>query len=152
MIGCFLLKCTLGVVVEMSPSVSMFTVLYLLTFFQRTRYFLTQLSILGLKRESCQSANVVYESMNDLFCLVCLVPCFWATMEASGAPSEDLLQRPWLPVSISGCQLLAKSWFGETAYHVLLTDMHCVWEERMDSAAIQKRAQVQATLSKWLIN
>ncbi|XP_069020234.1 non-homologous end-joining factor 1 [Embiotoca jacksoni] len=63
-------------------------------------------------------------------------------MEAGGAPAEDvLLQCPWLPVSISGCQLLAKSWFGETAYRVLLTDMHCVWEERMDAAAIHSRAQ-----------
>lgn len=62
-------------------------------------------------------------------------------MEVRGAPAELLLQRPWLPVSISGCQLLAKSWFGETSYHVLLTDVDCVWEERMDSAAIQKRAQ-----------
>ncbi|XP_028255611.1 non-homologous end-joining factor 1 [Parambassis ranga] len=63
-------------------------------------------------------------------------------MESSGPPAEDiLLQRPWLPVSISGCQLLTKSWFGETAYRVLLTDMHCVWEERMDAAAIQSRAQ-----------
>lgn len=70
-----------------------------------------------------------------------LVPCLWAVMEARGAPTEVLLQRSWLPVSISGCQLLAKSWFGETAYHILLTDMHCVWEERVDSVAIQKRAQ-----------
>ncbi|XP_054479478.1 non-homologous end-joining factor 1 [Anoplopoma fimbria] len=62
-------------------------------------------------------------------------------MEVRGAPTEVLLQRPWLPVSISGCQLLAKSWFGETAYHILLTDVQCVWEERMDSAAIQKRAK-----------
>lgn len=62
-------------------------------------------------------------------------------MELRGAPADVLLQRPWIPVSVSGCQLLTKSWFGETAYHVLLTDMHCVWEERMDSAAIQKRAQ-----------
>uniref|UniRef100_A0A3Q0RM77 Non-homologous end-joining factor 1 n=1 Tax=Amphilophus citrinellus TaxID=61819 RepID=A0A3Q0RM77_AMPCI len=63
-------------------------------------------------------------------------------MEVSGAPVEDiLLQRPWLPVSICGCQLLAKSLFGETAYHILLTDMRCVWEERMDAAAIQSRAQ-----------
>lgn len=61
-----------------------------------------------------------------------------AVMEARG---DVLLQRPWLPVSISGCQLLAKSWFGETAYHLLLTDVNCVWEERMDSAAIQRRAQ-----------
>lgn len=62
-------------------------------------------------------------------------------MEARGAPTEVLLQRPWLPVNISGCQLLAKNWFGETVYHILLTDMHCVWEERMDSEAIQTRAQ-----------
>ncbi|XP_070711760.1 non-homologous end-joining factor 1 [Pempheris klunzingeri] len=62
-------------------------------------------------------------------------------MEASGAPTDALLHQPWLPVSIGGCQLLAKSWFGEAAYHVLLTDMHCVWEEAMDSGAIEKRAQ-----------
>lgn len=62
-------------------------------------------------------------------------------MEPGGAPPAVLLQRPWLPVSIGGCQLQAKSWFGETAYHVLLTDMSCVWEEKMDSAAIQRRAQ-----------
>ncbi|XP_008293074.1 non-homologous end-joining factor 1 [Stegastes partitus] len=63
-------------------------------------------------------------------------------MEASGAPAEDvLLQRPWLPVSISGCRLLNKSWFGDTAYRLLLTDMQSVWEERMDAADIQNRAQ-----------
>ncbi|XP_041834790.1 non-homologous end-joining factor 1 isoform X2 [Melanotaenia boesemani] len=57
-------------------------------------------------------------------------------------PSEDVLfQLPWLPVSISGCRLLTKSWFGETAYRILLTDMQCVWEERMDAADIQSRAQ-----------
>ncbi|XP_053170823.1 non-homologous end-joining factor 1 [Scomber japonicus] len=52
-----------------------------------------------------------------------------------------LLQRPWLPVSISGCQLLAKTRFAETSYHILLTDLRSVWEEEMDSAAIQSRAQ-----------
>lgn len=57
-------------------------------------------------------------------------------------PADDvLLQLPWLPVTIDGCQLLAKSWFGETAYRILLTDMGCVWEERMDAAAIESRAQ-----------
>ncbi|KAK1876401.1 Non-like end-joining factor 1 [Dissostichus eleginoides] len=54
---------------------------------------------------------------------------------------EVLLQRPWLPVSINGVQLLSKSCFGETEYHILLTDMKCVWEERMESADIEKRAQ-----------
>ncbi|XP_056226577.1 non-homologous end-joining factor 1 [Seriola aureovittata] len=62
-------------------------------------------------------------------------------MEVSGAPVGVLLQRPWLPVSIGDCRLLAKIWFGDSAYHILLTDMTCVWEERMDSAAIQSRAQ-----------
>ncbi|XP_074520576.1 non-homologous end-joining factor 1 isoform X2 [Halichoeres trimaculatus] len=62
-------------------------------------------------------------------------------MEACEHPSDVLLKLPWLPVSISGRHLLAKSWFGDSAYHILLTDMHCVWEERMDSAAIQRRAQ-----------
>ncbi|XP_029369850.1 non-homologous end-joining factor 1 [Echeneis naucrates] len=62
-------------------------------------------------------------------------------MEVSGAPADVLLQHPWLPVSISGCQFLAKIWFGDLEYHILLTDMMCVWEERMDSAAIQERAQ-----------
>ncbi|XP_062236266.1 non-homologous end-joining factor 1 [Platichthys flesus] len=62
-------------------------------------------------------------------------------MEVNGAPPDVLLQHPWLPVGISGCQLLAKIWFGDAAYHILLTDMSCVWEERMDSAAIQRRSQ-----------
>ena len=64
-------------------------------------------------------------------------------MEVNGAPPDVLLQHPWLPVGISGCQLLAKIWFGDSAYHILLTDMSCVWEERMDSAAIQRRSQVR---------
>ncbi|KAK2857186.1 hypothetical protein Q5P01_005921 [Channa striata] len=62
-------------------------------------------------------------------------------MELGGASADTLLQLPWLPVNISGSQLLAKSWFGDASYHILLTDMSCVWEERMDSAAIQRRAQ-----------
>lgn len=63
-------------------------------------------------------------------------------MEACRAPEELLLQQPWTPVCVGGSLLLAKSWFGETEYHLLLTDLQCVWEERMDSAAIQRRAQV----------
>lgn len=62
-------------------------------------------------------------------------------MEGGGASGKALLERPWLPVSISGCRLLAKSWFGGEEYRLLLTDLQCVWEERMESAAIQSRAQ-----------
>lgn len=68
---------------------------------------------------------------------------FKCLMAAHGAPAEDdLLQSPWRPVNISGCQLLTKSRFGGTSYRLLLTDLLCVWEERMDEAAIQSRAQV----------
>lgn len=63
-------------------------------------------------------------------------------MEAREAASDLLLQRPWIPVNIGGCQLLAKSRFGDSAYHLLLTDTHCVWEERAAPADIHKRAQV----------
>ncbi|XP_029942221.1 non-homologous end-joining factor 1 isoform X2 [Salarias fasciatus] len=63
-------------------------------------------------------------------------------MEAGGSLAGDvLLGQPWIPVSVSGCQLLAKSWFGETTYHILLSDLHSVWEERMDAEAIQIRAK-----------
>ncbi|CAB1327555.1 unnamed protein product [Coregonus sp. 'balchen'] len=54
-----------------------------------------------------------------------------------------LLDCPWVPVCISGSQLLAKTWFGDTAYRILLTDLHSVWEEEMDTTAIQDRAQAR---------
>lgn len=62
-------------------------------------------------------------------------------MEPSTVPAEDLLRLPWLPITISGCQLLSKSCFGDASYRLLLTDLLCVWEERMDTEAIQRRAQ-----------
>ncbi|XP_061687960.1 non-homologous end-joining factor 1 [Syngnathoides biaculeatus] len=62
-------------------------------------------------------------------------------MEATGASTDVLLQKPWLPVAIDSCQLLAKCFFGETRYHILLTDLHCVWEETLHSTGIQTRAQ-----------
>ncbi|CAL8291022.1 unnamed protein product [Lota lota] len=61
--------------------------------------------------------------------------------ECSETAGEVLLQQPWLPVCIGDGRLLAKAWFGDIAYHILLTDMRCVWAETMDSSAIQKRAQ-----------
>ncbi|KAK0133851.1 Non-ous end-joining factor 1 [Merluccius polli] len=63
--------------------------------------------------------------------------------ERCQAAGEVLLEQPWLPVCISGCQLLAKAWFEDTAYHILLTDMRCVWEETMHASAIQNRAQCE---------
>lgn len=57
------------------------------------------------------------------------------------ASSERLLSCPWAPVDISESRFLCKSWFGQTQYHVLLMDSDCLWEEQMEAAEIQSRAQ-----------
>ncbi|XP_077468002.1 non-homologous end-joining factor 1 [Stigmatopora argus] len=62
-------------------------------------------------------------------------------MEGTEASANALLRQPWLPVTIDGWNLLVKSCFRGTTYHILLTDLHGVWEETMHSAAIQSRAQ-----------
>lgn len=48
----------------------------------------------------------------------------------------------WMPVLVDSTELLAKAWFGDTHYRVLLSDLHCVWEEEMQAEAIGSRAQV----------
>lgn len=57
---------------------------------------------------------------------------------------EDALvsELPWVPVLVDSAELLAKAWFGDTHYRVLLSDLHCVWEEEMQAEAIGARAQV----------
>ncbi|XP_028323756.1 non-homologous end-joining factor 1 [Gouania willdenowi] len=52
-----------------------------------------------------------------------------------------LTHLPWVPVSLGGRSLLVKSCFADTTYRILLTDLHCVWEETMSAVAIQSRAQ-----------
>ncbi|ROL41684.1 Non-homologous end-joining factor 1 [Anabarilius grahami] len=46
-----------------------------------------------------------------------------------------------MPVNIGGSDLLAKAWFGDTQYRVLLSDLSSVWEEEMNADDIQSRAQ-----------
>uniref|UniRef100_A0A8C1D3Y0 Non-homologous end-joining factor 1 n=1 Tax=Cyprinus carpio carpio TaxID=630221 RepID=A0A8C1D3Y0_CYPCA len=48
---------------------------------------------------------------------------------------------PWVPVNIGGSDLLAKAWFGDTQYRLLLSDLNTVWEEDMTAEDIQSRAQ-----------
>lgn len=62
-------------------------------------------------------------------------------MEPEASHLLLLVHQPWLPADIGGRRLLTKSWFGETEYQILLTDLQCVWQESMDTAAIQRRAQ-----------
>ncbi|KAL6455868.1 hypothetical protein MHYP_G00357190 [Metynnis hypsauchen] len=48
---------------------------------------------------------------------------------------------PWVPVNVGDSKLLAKAWFGDTEYKVLLSDLTNVWEEEMSKDSIQSRAQ-----------
>ncbi|KTF81868.1 hypothetical protein cypCar_00040639 [Cyprinus carpio] len=50
---------------------------------------------------------------------------------------------PWVPVNIGGSDLLAKAWFGDTQYRLLLSDLNTVWEEDMTAEDIQSRAQAR---------
>ncbi|XP_066518757.1 non-homologous end-joining factor 1 [Hoplias malabaricus] len=59
----------------------------------------------------------------------------------SAADSEAVAALPWLPVNVGDSRLLAKAWFGETQYKVLLSDLTNVWEEEMSRDSIQSRAQ-----------
>ncbi|KAG9335566.1 hypothetical protein JZ751_004470 [Albula glossodonta] len=63
-------------------------------------------------------------------------------MASVGVSEALLLEQSWAPVCLGGLQLLAKSCFKDTAYRLLLSDMQFVWEEEMNTAAIQERAQV----------
>ncbi|KAM9482019.1 non-homologous end-joining factor 1 isoform 1-T2 [Clarias gariepinus] len=60
------------------------------------------------------------------------------TVYAEGA----LLAVPWVPVNVGGSKLLAKAWFGDTEYQLMLSDLNGVWEEVMGINNIERRAQV----------
>ncbi|KAI1899130.1 hypothetical protein AGOR_G00058370 [Albula goreensis] len=62
-------------------------------------------------------------------------------MASAGVSEALLLEQSWAPVCLGGLQLLAKSCFKDTAYRLLLSDMQFVWEEEVNTAAIQERAQ-----------
>ena len=64
-------------------------------------------------------------------------------MEDAGLCEVAVSEQSWVPVLVQGTELLAKAWFGDTRYRVLLSDLHCVWEEEMLAEAIGSRAQVR---------
>ncbi|XP_053539859.1 non-homologous end-joining factor 1 isoform X1 [Ictalurus punctatus] len=64
------------------------------------------------------------------------------SMERTGQTEGALLALPWVPVNIGGSKLLAKAWFGDTEYQLLLSDLNSVWEEQMSTNSIEHRAQV----------
>ncbi|MCI4375113.1 hypothetical protein PGIGA_G00105560 [Pangasianodon gigas] len=63
-------------------------------------------------------------------------------MESTRHSEGALLALPWVPVNFGGSKLLAKAWFGDTEYRLLLSDLNSVWEEEMSTNSIERRAQV----------
>ncbi|MGH0154045.1 UNVERIFIED_CONTAM: hypothetical protein FKN15_037562 [Acipenser sinensis] len=64
-------------------------------------------------------------------------------MEVFGDSVEAPLDQPWVPVEIADTPFLAKVHFGDTAYQLLLSDLHCVWHEDADAKTIGERSQVR---------
>ncbi|KAK2857694.1 hypothetical protein Q7C36_005613 [Tachysurus vachellii] len=64
------------------------------------------------------------------------------SMENTGHAEGALSTLPWVHVNVGGSKLLAKAWFGDTEYRLLLSDLSSVWEEEMSRNDIKSRAQV----------
>ncbi|XP_041936583.1 non-homologous end-joining factor 1 [Alosa sapidissima] len=62
-------------------------------------------------------------------------------MEDAGFGEAAVSEQSWVPVQVEDSEFLAKAWFGNTQYRVLLSDLNCVWEEEMQADAIGDRAQ-----------
>lgn len=64
-------------------------------------------------------------------------------MENTGHAEGALSALPWVHVNVGGSKLLAKAWFGDTEYRLLLSDLSSVWEEQMSGNDIKSRAQAR---------
>ncbi|XP_041119874.1 non-homologous end-joining factor 1 isoform X2 [Polyodon spathula] len=62
-------------------------------------------------------------------------------MEVFGDSVEAPLDQPWVPLDIADTPFLAKVHFGDTAYQLLLSDLHSVWHEEADAKTIGERSQ-----------
>lgn len=64
-------------------------------------------------------------------------------MESTDHAEGALSALPWVPVNVGESKLLAKAWFGDTEYRLLLSDLSSVWEEEMNRNSIESRAQAR---------
>lgn len=72
-----------------------------------------------------------------------VVVLYCAGMESTDHAEGALSALPWVPVNVDGSKLLAKAWFGDTEYQLLLSDLNSVWEEEMSTDSIERRAQAR---------
>lgn len=68
---------------------------------------------------------------------------YFVSMESTGHAEGALSALPWVSVNVGGSKLLAKAWFGDTEYQLLLSDLNSVWEEEMTTDSIERRAQAR---------
>lgn len=62
-------------------------------------------------------------------------------MENTKDLENRLLQQPWASVCFGEYTLMAKTWFGDSGYALLLSDLSCMWYEQADIEVIQKRSK-----------
>ncbi|XP_060117272.1 non-homologous end-joining factor 1 isoform X2 [Heteronotia binoei] len=62
-------------------------------------------------------------------------------MEYSEDMETRLLLQPWASVCFAESTLLAKAYFGDAGYALLLCDLHHMWYERTDTQIIQQRSK-----------
>lgn len=63
-------------------------------------------------------------------------------MESTEDLENRLFLQPWASVCFAESTLMAKAWFGETGYALLLSDLSHMWYERADIEVIQQRSKV----------
>ncbi|XP_072540021.1 non-homologous end-joining factor 1 isoform X2 [Salminus brasiliensis] len=66
---------------------------------------------------------------------------FHCGMESMNHSEAAVSALPWVPVTVGNSKLLAKAFFGNIEYRVLLSDLSNIWEEEMSKDSIQSRAQ-----------
>ncbi|XP_066487662.1 non-homologous end-joining factor 1 isoform X4 [Tiliqua scincoides] len=72
-------------------------------------------------------------------------------MESAEDLENRLFLQPWASVSFAEFTLMAKAWFGDTSYALLLSDVSCMWYERADIEVIQKRSKMSRHLVRPLM-
>ncbi|XP_062972833.1 non-homologous end-joining factor 1 isoform X2 [Elgaria multicarinata webbii] len=63
-------------------------------------------------------------------------------MESTEDPDSRLLLQPWASVCFAeSTTLMAKAWFGDASYALLLSDLSNMWYESADNQVIQQRSK-----------
>lgn len=77
-----------------------------------------------------------------VLCTYLLLLCFrTGSIMEHACTYADLSAIPWVPLNIGDSKFLAKAWFGDSEYRLLLSDLNNIWEEDINVGRIQSRAK-----------